>query len=115
MVQESEPGSPTLEAFRAAGLNGPRVVVVSNSLNLRYGLLATGRFLTMFPNSLLRYGPQRASIRVLPIKLPKWHVPTCVVALKDRTLSPIAQLFIDCLHELAKPLVKAQGARRRPC
>ena len=106
-VQEMEPGSPTLEAFHAAGLEGPRLVVLSNSVNLRYGLLATGRFLTMFPNSLLRYGPQRTFIRILPIKLPKWDVPTSVVTLKDRTLSPIAQLFIDCLHDLAKPLVKA--------
>jgi DNA-binding transcriptional LysR family regulator len=110
-VGEMEPGSPTLEAFRALGLEGPRLVVLSNSLNLRYGLLATGRFLTMFSNSLLRYGPQRGSIRVLPIKLPSWHVPTCVVTLKDRTLSPIAQLFIECLHELAKPLRQAQAGQ----
>jgi DNA-binding transcriptional LysR family regulator len=109
---EMEPGSPTLEAFRAVGVEGPRLVVLSNSLNLRYGLLATGRFLTMFPNSLLRYGPPRATIRVLPIKLPRWHVPTSVVTLKDRTLSPIAQLFIDCLRELAKPLLKTQGVAR---
>ena len=73
-----------MEAFRAVGVDGPRQVVLSNSLNLRYGLLATGRFLTMFPNSLLRYGPQGGSIRVLPIKLPKWHIPTCVVTLEDR-------------------------------
>jgi DNA-binding transcriptional LysR family regulator len=104
---EMEPGSPTLEAFRAAGLEGPRVVVLSGSLNLRYGLLATGRFVTMIPESVLRYGPQRAPIRVLPIKLPRWHLPTCVITLKDRTLSPIAQLFIDCLHELARPLARA--------
>jgi DNA-binding transcriptional LysR family regulator len=111
-VGEMEPGSPTLEAFRAAGVEGPRLVVLSSSVNLRYGLLATGRFLTMFPTSLLRYGPQRAPIRVLPIKLPKWHVPTSVVTLKDLTLSPIAQRFIECLHELARPLVKAPGVVR---
>jgi DNA-binding transcriptional LysR family regulator len=109
---EMEPGSPTLEAFRSVGVEGPRLVVLSNSLNLRYGLLATGRFLTMFPNSLLRYGPQRGSVRVLPIKLPRWHVPTCVITLKDRTLSPIAQLFIDRLHGLAGPLEKAKASIR---
>jgi DNA-binding transcriptional LysR family regulator len=103
-VGEMEAGSPTLEAFRAVGVEGPRLLVLSNSVNLRYGLLATGRFLTMFPDSLLRYGPARAPIRVLPIKLPKWQVPTSVMTLKDRTLSPIAQLFIECLHELARPL-----------
>jgi DNA-binding transcriptional LysR family regulator len=103
---EMEPGSPTLEAFHAAGLSGPRVVVLSASLNLRYGLLATGRFVTMIPDSALHFGPRRTSIRILPIKLPQWHAPTCAVTLKDRTLSPLAQLFIDTLHELAGMLAK---------
>jgi DNA-binding transcriptional LysR family regulator len=108
---EMEPGSPTLEAFRSAGLAAPRVVVLSSSLNLRYGLLATGRFITMIPDSVLHYVPKRASIRMLPIKLPRWHVPTCTLTLKERTLSPLARRFIDCLHELAKPLAQAQKMR----
>lgn len=102
--QEMEPDSPTLEAFRALGLEGPRVVVLSHSLNLRFSLLATGRFVTMMPDTALRYGTSRAAIRVLPIQLPRWHRPTCVVTLKDRALSPLAQLFVKCLHEVAKPL-----------
>jgi DNA-binding transcriptional LysR family regulator len=102
---EMSPGSPTLEAFRALGLPSPRCVVFSSSLNLRYGLLATGRFVTMIPDSALYYAP-RTPIRVLPIKLPQWHVPICIVTLKDRTLSPLAQLFIDRLHKLARSLVK---------
>ena len=106
-------GSPTLEAFRALGLPGPRCVVFSSSLNLRYGLLATGRFVTMIPDSALYCWPQRAPIRILPIKLPRWHVPTCIITLKDRTLSPLAQQFIDCVHELAKPLVRATADRTR--
>ena len=101
---EMEPGSPSLEAFRAAGLSAPRVVVLNGSMNLRYCLLATERFITMIPDSVLHYGAQRASIRILPVKLPRWKVPTCALTLKDRTLSPLAQRFIDCLHELAKPL-----------
>jgi DNA-binding transcriptional LysR family regulator len=103
---EMEPDSPTLTAFRSAGLSGPRVVVMSSSLNLRYGLLATGRFITMIPDSVLHYVPQRASVRKLPIKLPRWHVPTCILTLKNRSLSPLAQCFIDCLHEVAKPLAR---------
>jgi DNA-binding transcriptional LysR family regulator len=100
------PGSPTLEAFRALGVPRPRCVVFSSSLNLRYSLLAAGRFITMIPDSALHYGP-RVPIRVLPIKLPRWHVPTCIITLKGRTLSPLAQLFMDHLHKLAEPLVRA--------
>jgi DNA-binding transcriptional LysR family regulator len=107
---EMEAGSPTLEAFHAAGLSAPRVVVLSGSLNLRYGLLATGRFITMIPDSVLHFGAERASIRILPVKLPRWRVPTCALTLKDRTLSPLAQRFIDCLHELAKAFAGRQMA-----
>ena len=103
---EVESGSPTLQAFHEAGLSAPNVVVMSASLNLRYGLLESGRFVTMIPDSALHYGSKRAAIKVLPVRLPKWHVPTCAVTLKDRTLSPIARIFIDCLHEMAKPLAK---------
>lgn len=110
---EMEPGSPTLEAFRAVGLPGPRVVVMSGSLTLRYALLATGRFVTMIPDPVLYYGPRRAPVRILPIKLPRWHVPTSVMTLANRTLSPMAQLFIDCVHELAKPLTRATAVRTR--
>jgi hypothetical protein len=30
--------------------------------------------------------------------------PNGIVTLKNRTLSPVAQLFIDCAREVAKPL-----------
>jgi DNA-binding transcriptional LysR family regulator len=106
--QEAVPGGPAFEMFRALGMDVPRAVVLSDSLNLRYGLLATGRFLTMIPGSALHYGPQRTPIRVLPIKLPRWLLPTCVVTLKNRTLSPLAELFIECLRDLAKTLIKDQ-------
>lgn len=102
---EMQPGGPAFEAFRAIGAAAPRVVT-SDSLNLRHGLLATGRFVTLIPGSALHYGPQRAPIKVLPIEIPCWSMPLSVVTLKGRTLSPIGQLFIDCLHDLAKALEK---------
>jgi hypothetical protein len=32
--------------------------------------------------------------------------PNGIVTLKNRTLSPVAQVFIDCAREVAKPLAK---------
>jgi DNA-binding transcriptional LysR family regulator len=58
---ELETGSPTLEAFRAAGLSGPRVVFTSASMNVRYG--ESGRFITMIPDSALYYGSKRAAVK----------------------------------------------------
>jgi DNA-binding transcriptional LysR family regulator len=103
---EVDATSPLFTAFRAAGIEVPRARIVSASLNLRNSLLATGRFLTLVPGSVLRFGPEHLSFRVLPVELPRWRTPTAIMSLKRRTLSPAAQLFIDCARELAKPLAR---------
>jgi DNA-binding transcriptional LysR family regulator len=103
---EVEPGGPTFEAFRNAGLELPRVRIFSNSLNLRYSLLATSRFLTMVPASVLHFSPGRTLLKVLPVQIPRWRLPFSIITLKNRTLSPAAQLFVDCIREVAKPLAK---------
>jgi DNA-binding transcriptional LysR family regulator len=103
---EMAPGGPTFEAFSTRGLEVPQVRVFSNSLNLRYSLLATGRFLTMIPASVLHFSPGRSLVKILPVKIPRWKLPYVVIALRNRTLSPMARLFIDCLREVAKPLAK---------
>ena len=94
------------KAFRAGGLDYPRTTVVTESSEVRTSLLATGRFVTIFPASALRFPAQRPEIRVLPVQLPMARLPNGIVTLKNRTLSPVAQLFIDCSREIAKPLAR---------
>jgi DNA-binding transcriptional LysR family regulator len=97
-------GSVATAAFRASGLNFPNVTVSTITPELRISLLATGRFLTIFPTSVLRFAARRADIKVLPIQLPMARVSLGVVTLKGRTLSPVAQLFINFARQVAKPL-----------
>jgi DNA-binding transcriptional LysR family regulator len=99
--REAQPSSPIFEAFSACGLKLPRATILSDSLNLRNSLLATGRFLTMMPGSVLRLGPERSLLKVLPVKLDCWHEPIAIVTMKNRTLSSPAQLFINCVREIA--------------
>ena len=61
----------------------------------------------MIPTSVLRFSPGRKLVKVLPVQVPRWHLPYGIVTLKDRMLSPMAELFIACVRELAKPLAKA--------
>jgi DNA-binding transcriptional LysR family regulator len=103
---ESPVGAMAREAFRASGLDYPRATVVSFPPAVRMSLLATGRFLTIFPISMLRFPTQRRELKVLPVKLPMGRVPIGLVTLKNRTLSPVAQLFIDTARDVAKPLAK---------
>jgi DNA-binding transcriptional LysR family regulator len=102
---ESTLGSVAMEAFRASGLDYPRTTVVTEPAEVRISLLATGRFLSIFPASVLRFSTMRTELKVLPVKQAFARVPVGIVTLKNRTLSPLAQLFIDTAREVAKPLV----------
>jgi DNA-binding transcriptional LysR family regulator len=104
-------GSPVVEAFRAKGLSIPQAKVIGLSLPLRNGLLATGRFLTVVPGSLLRFGAERRLLKPLPVDLPRWRLPVAIFTLKNRTLSPLAQLFLETVRETAKPLATARRRR----
>jgi DNA-binding transcriptional LysR family regulator len=83
------------EIFASMGLERPKRGVVSSSLHVNDALLATGRYLAFYPGSFLRLSAKRLSIKVLPVKLPKGAMPVSIVTLKNRTLSPIAKLFIE--------------------
>jgi hypothetical protein len=43
---------------------------------------------------------------VVPVEAALRPGPAGIVTLKNRTLSPIAQLFIETAREIAKPLAK---------
>jgi DNA-binding transcriptional LysR family regulator len=107
---ETEPGSPLVEAFRVAKLPIPTATIFSNSLHLRISLLATGRYLTLVPGSALRFGPGADLLKALPVVLPRWHLPTAIFTLKGRMLSPVAQVFADCIRDVAKPLAQCKLA-----
>ena len=104
--REVEPGAPTFEAFKSAGLGRPRVSIFSESLNLRYSLLETGPYISMIPASAWGLGAKRITLKVLPIEVPPWGQPIAVSVLKDRTLSPMAQAFVASVREAASPLLK---------
>ena len=103
---EMADGSPLVQAFRAQKLPVPQATVMALSLPLRNGLLATGRFLTVVPGSVLEFGAERTLLKALPVELPNWQLPVAIITLKNRTLSPVAQLFIETARAVAKPLAK---------
>jgi len=99
--------SIVVDAFRARGLNAPQPVVVASS-HMRTALLTNGRFVTALASAMLQIGGLRGSIKALPVTLPGPYRNVAVVTLKGRSLSPVAQLFIECAREVAKPLVLGQ-------
>jgi DNA-binding transcriptional LysR family regulator len=103
---ESVLGQISIEAFRASGLDYPRATVFSLPTEVRLSLLETGRFLTILSTSVLRFRAKRGDLKILPVELPIVSAPIGIVTLKNRTHSPVAQLFIACAREVAKPLAK---------
>jgi len=104
MPQESLSGSLTAEAFRATGLAPPRPTVSSSSVNLRNELFATGRFLTTVPRFSLMLPRKHPTLKALPVELPNTRLPIAIFTVKNRSLSAIAQLFLDRIRAITKPL-----------
>jgi DNA-binding transcriptional LysR family regulator len=97
-------GSLVAEAFRVSGLNLPRASVGTTSMQLYSALMVAGPYLAILPTSMLHFSARRLSLKVVPVKLPIAPWPVGLVHLKDRIVSPVAQVFIECAREVAKPL-----------
>lgn len=89
--------------FRLLGLSPPDPAVTTMSMLVRYELVATHTFLTVTYGSILRFGKLPASLRVLPIDLPS-GIPFGLVRLRNRTLAPSAEVFMQVMRDLVRPM-----------
>ena len=92
------------EAFRARGLAMPRACLTTFSLHLRANLLAMDHFITSFPSSVLRFNAERFLLKALPVALPVRPWPIALVTLKNRTLNPVVQIFIDHVRAFTRTM-----------
>jgi DNA-binding transcriptional LysR family regulator len=99
-------GAFVVDAFRASGLEVPRATVVTIALEMRANLLRTGRYLSIIPEFWLQFPVRHPFIKKLPVELSIAGGPIGIVTLKNRVPNPVAQLFIDCAREVAKPLAR---------
>jgi len=88
------------EAFRARGLDMPKVALETLSVPLRTHLLASGRFIGAMPKSLACQSP----VKILPVELPVQPWPFAIFTLKDRTLSSAVDRFIAHLRDFARSM-----------
>lgn len=90
------------EAFRSQGLEAPQEKVSASSMLLRNRLLATGRYLTVLPDSVLQYNAKRWGLKALPVDLGMKPMSVTIITLKNRTVSPAVHLFIEQARAAAK-------------
>ena len=98
--------SLVVEAFRANGVEPPRAAIYTHAINMRISLAATGPFLAVVTAGVISVPGKYPSIRKLPVDLPTKLRGVYVLTLKKRTLSPLAQRFIDCARDIAESLAK---------
>jgi len=99
------PGLLVREAFHARGLELPRASVVTLSFHLREMLLMTGEYLTVIPASMVRvFNAKQAIVKVLPVDLGIQTRPVALFTLKNRTLSPVVELFMECVRTTVKSI-----------
>jgi DNA-binding transcriptional LysR family regulator len=101
---ESFFGGVIADIFRANGLEPPRLTVSTLSIHAQNELLATGRFLTVLPSFMLRVRDQRLRLKALPVVLPNAPMPIGLITVRNRTLTPTTQLFIDTIRARVKTL-----------
>jgi DNA-binding transcriptional LysR family regulator len=102
------------EAFEGQGLKVPAATVVTSFVLMRNHLLATGRFLTVLPESVLRYNARQWALRALPIKFRAKTQPIAIVTLRDRTVRPAVRLFVEHLRAVAKAFMRQSTRATAP-
>jgi DNA-binding transcriptional LysR family regulator len=102
------------QAFRARGLDMPKVSLMTFSLPLVMHALTTASVITVLPSTVTSLHAGYERLKVLPVELPACAWPVEIVTLKNRTLSPVADRFIDCAREYAKSFGGAHARNRMP-
>jgi DNA-binding transcriptional LysR family regulator len=103
---DEAPGLLVEEAFKALGLDVPQASLTTMSFQLRDMLLMTGDYLTVIPSCMLRvFNAKHLTVKRLPIDLGVQTRPVAIFTLKNRTLSPVAELFLQSVRTMAKSMV----------
>jgi DNA-binding transcriptional LysR family regulator len=104
---DSAPGALVGEVFRANGFLPPKPLVKTIAIQLTVSLIASGEFVGILPASVAALSAHRASLKALPLRPAQPRISAEIVFLKNRTLSPAVEAFIDCARKVAKSLVRS--------
>jgi molybdate transport repressor ModE-like protein len=105
---DSGPGALISEVFRAHDCPPPRPAIKTLSIQLTTSLIASGEFVGILPKSVAALNAHQAALKVLPFKSLGPLISADTVYLKNRTLSPPVELFINCAREVTRSIVRAQ-------
>lgn len=105
-------GALVIKAFQRIGLNPPARSVTVGSAQCTSSLVASGQYLGVLGSMFLHFRPPSVRLKVLPVELSIAAPPINVITLKNRTLSPVAQLFLDFAREVTKSVARKSLAAK---
>ena len=100
-------------AFAEHGLEIPRATVTMSSTYALSVLVANGPFLAMHPGTMLTTPNEHPQLTAVDIRLRNTRGPIGLITLKNRSLSPIARLFLRTAADVARSIPHA-GPRPSP-
>jgi DNA-binding transcriptional LysR family regulator len=96
------------EAFQARSLLMPKASLVTLSTPLIFEFLTNGPYITAYPRSVALHG----ALKILPVELPVRPWPLAIVVLRNRTLSPVVERFMEIVRDVAsRPVVNARARK----
>jgi DNA-binding transcriptional LysR family regulator len=98
--------------FIGRGAPQPRAGILTLSVQFTTTMIATGKFVGMLPSSVARFNARRVGLKILPVKVPTVLASAVVIIVKNRTPSPLAQMFIASARAVAKS-ISAPAPRRK--
>jgi DNA-binding transcriptional LysR family regulator len=105
---DSVPGTLIMEIFREKNLKPPQPAVVSLSVQLTVSLIAGGGFVGVLPNSVAQLNRRKTGLKILPLKLGTSRFAFGIITARNRTVSPLAELFIACTREIASSIPRLE-------
>jgi DNA-binding transcriptional LysR family regulator len=101
---DSVVGALIREAFAGSGVELPDPALATHSIPANVNLLRAGRHISIAPHSLIHLRAREYGLTALPVALPHRPSTVAILTLKNRTLNPVASLFIEAARDLARSL-----------
>lgn len=92
------------KAFEDSGFEMPRPTVATTSTYALSVLVGNSPFLTVHPRIVLTTPDSHPQLAAVDIRLPMTRGPIALITLKDRSLSPAAQLFVKSASAVVKEM-----------
>jgi DNA-binding transcriptional LysR family regulator len=103
---DSVPGVLILEIFRTAKLQPPVPSMATLSVQLTTNMIATGSYIGVLPRSVAYY-TRKFGLKILPVRLANQRLAVGIITVKNRSLSPLASLFLVRARQVVSELQKA--------